>query len=52
MNLKRKIRDLNSEAAKRFEEAEGLRKNIRSTRQQELEVEIQMYIEECTRLRT
>jgi len=51
MNLKRKIRDLNAENAKRNEEIEALRRNIRSTRQHEIEVEVKLYIEECARLR-
>ena len=51
MNLKRKIRDLNAENAKKNDEIEGLRRNIRATRQQELEVEGKLYIEECQRLR-
>lgn len=51
MKLKRKIRDLHAESAKRNEEIEALRRNIRSTRQQEIEVEIKLYIEECARLR-
>ena len=51
MNLKRKIRDLNIECGRRSEEIEALRKNIRSTRQQEIEVEVKLYIEECARLR-
>mmetsp|Transcript_4509 Transcript_4509/g.5591 ORF Transcript_4509/g.5591 Transcript_4509/m.5591 type:complete len:224 (+) Transcript_4509:359-1030(+) len=51
MNLKRKIRDLNLENARRNEEIEALKRNIRSTRQQEIEVEIKLYIEECARLR-
>ena len=51
MNLKRKIRDLNQENLKKGEEIEALRKNIRSTRQAEIEVEIKLYIEECARLR-
>lgn len=33
MNLKRKIRELNVESAKRNEEIEALRRNIRGTRQ-------------------
>lgn len=51
MNLKRKIRELNVESAKRNEEIEALRRNIRGTRQQEMEVEVKLYIEECARLR-
>ena len=51
MNLKRKIRDLNFENKKMIETIEGLKRNIRSTQLQEVEVEIKVYIEECARLR-
>jgi chromosome segregation ATPase len=51
INLKRKVRDLQTESQKRLEEIEGLKRNIRSTRQQEIEVEIKLYMEECVRLR-
>ena len=51
MNLKRKIRDLNLESAKKSEEIEALRRNIKATRLAELEVETKMYLDECTRLR-
>jgi len=51
MNLKRKVRDLNVEHGRRNEEIEALRRNIRGTRLQEIEVEVKCYIEECARLR-
>jgi len=51
INLKRKIRDLQGDNQKRVDEVEGLKRNIRSTRQQEIEVEVKLYMEECARLR-
>ena len=51
LNLKRKVRDLNSEVQKKVEEIEAFKWNIRSTRLQEIEVEVKMYMEECARLR-
>ncbi len=35
----------------RQEEVESLRKNIKNTKIAEIEVEMKMYIDECTRLR-
>ena len=51
INLKRKVRDLQTENQKKLDEIESLKRNIRSTRQQELEVEVKLYMEECVRLR-
>ena len=51
INLKRKIKDLNCANLKKDEEIEALKKNIRSTQLQEIEVEIKIYIDECVRLR-
>lgn len=51
INLKRKVKDLQIENGRRAEEIEALKRNIRSTRQQEIEVEVKMYMEECARLR-
>lgn len=51
MSLKKQIRELKYEVGKRDEELETLRKNIRVTRTQELEQEIQTYHEELLRLR-
>ena len=50
-NLKTMIKDYQKENASLEEENQTLRKNIKSTRISELEVEIQSYIDECTRLR-
>jgi len=51
INLKRKVKDLNNECGKRSEEIEALKRNIRSSRLQEVEVEVKIYMEECARLR-
>ena len=51
MSLKKQIREQKIEIVKRDEELEGLRKNIKSTRTQELEQELQTYHDECLRLR-
>ena len=51
INLKRKVRTLNMEQAKKMEEIEALKRNIRSTRHQEIETEIKVYLDECSRLR-
>ena len=51
LNLKRKIKDLQTELQTKTDEAEGLRRNIKSTKMAEIEVEMKMYIDECTRLR-
>ena len=51
INLKRKIKDIQVDNQKRVDEIEGLKRNIRSTRQQEIEVEVKLYMEECARLR-
>jgi hypothetical protein len=51
INLKRKIRDINNEKQAMLAEIDVLRRNNRSTKLQELEVEIRVYIDECARLR-
>ena len=50
-NLKQSVKELRSELKSRDEEIARLRKNIKSTKTSEMEVEIQAYIDECTRLR-
>ena len=45
------MKDLQNESARRADEVEALKRNIRSTRQQEMEVEVKLYMEECARLR-
>ena len=51
INLKRKIRDLQTELAQKDEEIEALKKNIKFTRASEMEVEVKMYMDECVRIR-
>jgi len=51
INLKRKVRDLQTENTKRVDEIENLKRNIKGTRQSELEIEVKLYMEECVRLR-
>jgi cell shape-determining protein MreC len=51
LNLKRKVRELQAAVALKHEENEALRRNIKSTKFTEIEVEIKMYMDECTRLR-
>lgn len=50
-NLKRKIRELQVLIQQKSEEVELYKKNIKSTKITELEVEMKMYLDECTRLR-
>jgi hypothetical protein len=50
-NLKNSVRELRQDIKARDEEIATLRKNIKSTKLSEMEVEIQAYIDECTRLR-
>eukprot|EP00347_Sterkiella_histriomuscorum_P007882 403347201 len=51
LNLKRKIRELQYEVSQKIDEIELMKKNVRSTRLTEIEIENKMYIDECTRLR-
>lgn len=51
INLKRKIRDINNEKQNLSAEIDALKRNIRSTKLSELEVENKMYVDECARLR-
>lgn len=51
INLKRKVKEQQLEVQQKLEEIEALKRNIRSTRMNENEVEIKLYIEECARLR-
>ena len=51
INLKRKIKELQSEKQRGDEEKSALERNIRSTRLTEIEVEVKLYMEECARLR-
>jgi len=51
LNLKKKIKELQQEALLKHEECEALKKNIKNTKIAEIEVEMKMYMDECTRLR-
>ena len=50
-SLKQSVKDMKSELKQREEEIAEFKKNIKTTRTAELEVELQAYIDECTRLR-
>jgi len=50
-NLKRKVRELQSEMTQRKDEIELLKRNIKNTKTHETEVEIKLYMDECIRLR-
>ena len=51
LNLKRKIKDMQTQIIVKQDEIEGLRRNIKSTKISEIEIEMKMYMDECTRLR-
>lgn len=51
-NLKRKIRELQGEVTSKTNEVEALKRHIKSTKIAEIEIEMKLYIDECTRLRT
>ena len=49
--LKRQVRELQADVSKKKEEIDLLKGNIRNTKTYETEQEIQIYMEECLRLR-
>ena len=51
-NLKRKIRELQTEVTSKTNEVEALKRHIKSTKIAEIEIEMKLYIDECTRLRS
>jgi hypothetical protein len=51
INLKRRIKELQQSVFVKAEEVEQLKRNIKSTKIAEIEVEMKMYLDECTRLR-
>ena len=51
LNLKRKIRDMQTEITSKQDEVDALKRNIKNTKIAEIEVEMKMYMDECTRLR-
>lgn len=50
-NLKRKIKELQSNVATKTGEVESLKRHIKSTKIAEIEIEMKLYIDECARLR-
>jgi len=51
MSLKKQVKELKFDCLKKEEELETIRKSLKNTRQQEFELEVKSYIEECQRLR-
>ena len=51
MSLKKQVKELKFESSKKDEELEVIRKSLKNTRQQEVDLEIKTYIDECQRLR-
>jgi len=50
-NLKRRIKEMQSIITSKSEELELVKRNIKTTKAAELEVEMRAYVDECTRLR-
>jgi hypothetical protein len=51
ITLKRQVKELKADNHFKEETLATIRRSIKSTRMQEMEVEMKMYIDECTRLR-
>ena len=47
MSLKKQVKELKFECIKKDEELETVKKSLKNTRQQEIDVEIKTYIDEC-----
>jgi hypothetical protein len=50
--LKRRIKEMQIVIAAKTDELEAIKRNMKSTKTQELEAEVRVYFEECSRLRT
>lgn len=50
-NLKSQVKDLRAEVKKKDDEVIKIKRTLKSTNIQELEVEMKLYVDECTRLR-
>jgi hypothetical protein len=50
-NLKRRMKEMQLVIATKSQELDTLKRNIKTTKQNEMEVELRSYMEECTRLR-
>ena len=51
MSLKKQVKELKAECSKKEEDLDNVRKSLKNTRQQEIDIEIKTYIDECQRLR-
>ena len=51
-NLKRRIKEMQIVITSKTEELDILKRNMKTTRNQEIEVELRTYVDECTRLRS
>lgn len=50
-NLKKKVRELQNQLNQKNNEAESLKRHIKTTKIAEIEIEMKIYIDECARLR-
>lgn len=50
-SLKNHIKEMKSELVKKDEEMSKIKRSLKATNIQELEVEMKLYVDECTRLR-
>ena len=50
-SLKNQVKDMRNDLKKKEEENNKLKKSLKATNIQELEVEMKLYVDECTRLR-
>lgn len=50
-NLKNHVKELKQDMKKKDEELNKLKRSLKATNIQELEVEMKLYVDECTRLR-
>ena len=51
-NLKRRIKEMQIVITSKTEELDIVRRNMKTTKSQEMEIELRTYVDECTRLRT
>ena len=51
MSLKKQVKELKAECQKKEEDLDNVRKSLKNTRQQEIDIEIKTYIDECQRLK-
>lgn len=51
LNLKRRIKEMQLVIAAKSQELEAIKRNMKTTKANEMEMEVRTYMEECTRLR-